>query len=587
MDAAGTAAALLAVDPAGLGGAVLRTRSHLAATAWLDHLRSLLPEATPWQRMPAAIDDTTLLGGLDLGATLQLGRPALRTGLLARCDRGVLVLPMAERTEAALAARLAAVLDTGGLQLQRDGLQADIPARLALVALDQGADDDEHLPAPLADRLALQLLLAEPGQADDLVDGIDRAAVLQARAMLPSVQVDGPLLHSFCAAAQALGIASLRAPLLALRAARAAAALDGCARVLEHHAQLAAQLVLGPRATRVPAPPESSQDEEPPPPRQQAQSEPPPESAEPPHQDPPPAPTAKELADRVLAAARATLPAGLLAALAIRQAAQSRGSAGTAGAQRRGQAHGRPLGSRRQPPRGGQRLDLLATLRAAAPWQPLRAREWSQRAPAGAIPPRVHVRTDDFHVRRVRERTRSTTVFVVDASGSAALHRLAEAKGAVECLLAECYVRRDQVAVLAFRGTEAQLLLPPTRSLARAKRSLAGLPGGGGTPLATALDATAALADAIRRRGEQPLLVLLTDGRANIARDGTPGRTQAGEDALAAARALRAQGLPALLVDTAPHPQPPARALADALGARYLPLPPAGGPALAAALQRG
>jgi magnesium chelatase subunit D len=119
--------------------------------------------------------------------------------------------------------------------------------------------------------------------------------------------------------------------------------------------------------------------------------------------------------------------------------------------------------------------------------------------------PRVLVRRDDFRVQRLRERRETTTVFVVDASGSAALHRLAEAKGAIELLLAECYVRRDRVALIAFRGRPgaagAELLLPPTRSLVRAKRSLADLPGGGGTPLAHGLDAARALAEDVSRRG--------------------------------------------------------------------------------------
>jgi magnesium chelatase subunit D len=116
----------------------------------------------------------------------------------------------------------------------------------------------------------------------------------------------------------------------------------------------------------------------------------------------------------------------------------------------------------------------------------------------------VEVRRDDFRVGRFEQRSQSTTIFVVDASGSSAFNRLAEAKGAVELLLADCYVRRDRVALLAFRGRGAELLLPPTRSLVRAKRSLAGLPGGGGTPLAAGIDAAAALADAVRRRGETP-----------------------------------------------------------------------------------
>jgi magnesium chelatase subunit D len=152
-------------------------------------------------------------------------------------------------------------------------------------------------------------------------------------------------------------------------------------------------------------------------------------------------------------------------------------------------------------------------------------------------------------------------------------------------LLADCYVRRDSVAVIAFRGVGAELLLPPTRSLVRAKRSLAGLPGGGGTPLAAGIASAHALADAVRRRGATPVVVLLTDGRANIARDGTPGRARASEDALAAARQMRIEGFAALLLDTSPQAQDTARELAAAMGARYLPLPYAGAAMLSQAVR--
>ncbi len=194
---------------------------------------------------------------------------------------------------------------------------------------------------------------------------------------------------------------------------------------------------------------------------------------------------------------------------------------------------------------------------------------------------RIQVRAEDFHVRRIRQKSATTTVFVVDASGSSAMHRLAEAKGAVELLLADCYVRRDQVAVIAFRGKQAELLLPPTRSLVNAKRRLAGLPGGGGTPLAHALDTAAALADGIARRGQSPLLVLLTDGRANVARDGSGGRERALQDALQSGRQLAQRQWPSLLIDTSPKPQREATELALAMGAQYMPLPHAGAERLA------
>ena len=176
-------------------------------------------------------------------------------------------------------------------------------------------------------------------------------------------------------------------------------------------------------------------------------------------------------------------------------------------------------------------------------------------------------------------------MFAVDASGSSALHRLAEAKGAVELLLADCYVRRDQVALIGFRGRDAALLLPPTGSLLRARRCLAGLPGGGATPLAAGIDAAGALADTERGKGRTAVIAMLTDGRANITRDGTSDRRKGEDEAMDAGRRLRVAGHPVLLVDTSPRPNPFARSLAEAMHARYAPLPYADAAALSRAIR--
>ena len=196
--------------------------------------------------------------------------------------------------------------------------------------------------------------------------------------------------------------------------------------------------------------------------------------------------------DAVIAAAAAAIPAGLLARIVADDAAsRSRGAAGRVGAMQASRRRGRPAGVRRDRPSAGARLDLMATLRAAVPWQRVRGRAAAGTSgrPDGRIGRApIRIRAEDFHVGRFKQRGRTTTIFAVDASGSSALHRLAEAKGAVELLLADCYVRRDSVAVVGFRGRAAELLLPPTRSLVRAKRSLAELPGGGGTPLAAGFD---------------------------------------------------------------------------------------------------
>ena len=583
---AATIAALFAVDPVGLGGVALRSPACDNRDQWLALLKSLLPTQTPLRRVPLNINDTALLGGLDLGATLQAGKPIALKGLLSQADGGVLVLAMAERMSLSSAARFGSVLDTGMVALQRDGLDTSAKASLGLVALDEGASDDEQMPAGLADRLAFRLLM---GAQDEDEEGPEWTAqeVLNARERLSQVTIDDEAVQALCAAALALGIDSLRASVFAVRVARAAAALAGSNTVEEEHTGVAARLVLAPRATRLPpaAPPENeaqdtpAETQEPPEPSPEPPSEP--ESPDAQNKDESKADDDQEedpglpenLAELVLEAAQAAIPSGLLARLKMGQLHRAKTpTSGSAGALQKNALRGRPVGARKGEPRAGQRINVLETLRAAAPWQKLRQRQTH----SDGQKQRIVVRKEDFHVTRFRQSGQTTTVFVVDASGSSALNRLAEAKGAVELLLADCYVRRDSVAVLAFRGQTAELILPPTRSLARAKRSLAGLPGGGGTPLAHAIDAAILLADQLRKKGETPIVVLLTDGKGNIARDGKPGRTQAATDALAAAAEMRLRGFSTLLVDTSPQAQDAAKNLAQVMGAQYLALPYAG-----------
>jgi magnesium chelatase subunit D len=564
------AAALVAVDPAGTGLA-LRARPGPVREAWLAALAQLLPADVPRRRLPAHVTEDRLLGGLDLAATLRSGRPVAERGLLADADGGVVIVPMAERLAPGVTAHLAQALDRGELTVEREGLGLKMAARIGVVALDEGAEPEERLAAALTDRLAFTLDLDGLAWRDAREPSpLTVADVAAARARLARVRAPDDLAEAFCKAAAALGIASLRAPLLAVRAARAAAALLESDTVDEEAAAVAARLVLGPRATCLPP----SEDEEEAPP-----DEPEPPEDEPEDEEEKPTPD-QPLEDVVLEAAEAAIPEDLMKALEAGLAARSQsGAAGVSGALAPTTKRGRPIGTRRGEPGPGVRLNVVETLRAAAPWQPLRRRE------AGASPTRVQVRRDDFRITRFKQRNESAAIFVVDASGSAALHRLAEAKGAVELLLADCYTRRDHVALIAFRNKTAELLLPPTRSLTRAKNSIMGLPGGGGTPLAAGLDAALALTDAVKRRGQTPAVVLLTDGRANIARDGTPGRRQAGEDALQSAAALRLAALTALVVDVSPRPSPQAEKIAQAMGGAYLPLPRADAQTLSTAVR--
>lgn len=531
------AARLCAIDPAGLGGMILRGGE--ARDCVIAALRAALPVDAPLRRIPAQVDDTALLGGLDLGATLALGRPVRQAGVLAAADGGMIVLPMAERIGEGTAARIAGVLDTGRVE--------DAPARFAVVALDDGVDE-EAPPQSLIERLAFRIDLSQV-RAVPAADSPMRGGAEQDAAPIDPFD-------TLAKAALALGVHSARGEIFALRAAWASARLAGREHIVAEDVIRAIRLVLAPRATRLPAPPEAEDEAEtPPPPPETDSSES--ESAD---QDSPTQP----LDDVVLAAALAALPRDVLEKLAAgggrRQARGARGK----GERRRSMQRGRPMGARAGVPRGGLRLSLIDTLRAAAPWQRLRAR---------GAPSRILIRRDDLRIHRFEMRAGTLTIFAVDASGSAAAARLAEAKGAVELLLAEAYVKRAEVALIAFRGTTAETLLPPTRSLTRARRALAELPGGGGTPLAAGLSAALAMAELTRGRGRTPFIVVLTDGRANIAADGTPVRERAEQDAEHAARAIGQSGIGAAFVDISARPRPEGARLALAMGARYLPLP--------------
>lgn len=575
-------AALFAVDPVGLGGVVLRGGAGPARDCWLARLQRYLPLGTPWRRIPLHVSDDRLLGGLDLPATLKAGRPMAQRGLLAEADGGVVVLAMADRLSASTAACVSAVIDTQELAAERYGITFRQASRIGVVALDEGFGDDEKVPARLSERLAFHLSLEADirNNAGDAPFTPDDVAA--ARAQLGSVRIADEIVEGLCAASLALGIDSVRAPILACHAARAVAALDGRNTANPQDAALAAGLVLAPRATRIPtAQPaqEGATDDVPEGTAGDAQPETVADDASPTSSnDNLSEATIGAVDDVVLEAAIAAIPSSLLAILALGGDAKRSSSSGRAGAAKIGNIRGRPIGMRRCETQRGSRLHLIATLRAAAPWQALRRREAA--AAGHSSHARIQVRREDFHIWRFKQRSETTTVFVVDASGSAALHRLAETKGAVELLLADCYVRRDSVAVIAFRGAGAELLLPPTRSLVRAKRSLAGLPGGGGTPLAAGIWMAHSLAESIRRRGVTPTVVLLTDGHGNVARDGTPGRVRATEDALAAGRQMQLDGIATLLLDTSPQPQELARQLAATMGARYVPLPHAGAAAL-------
>ena len=528
------AARLFALAPQVFKGMVLRGSSPAR-----EALVAALGEAVTLRRMPGHVDDERLLGGIDLAASLSAGRPIRQAGLIEEATGGVLIAGMAERMDSGIAGRLAQSLDD---------------CQAALVLLDDATDPDEAPPASLTERLAFMCVLSASRQWQGVV-------LAPAAGCLSDVApLDDTALGALAATAEALGVDSLRALIFAGETARALAALGGRMSAAKADLSGAVRLVLAPRATRLPpqeqdAPPEEP--EQPPPPDGERDDQ---SNSEQQQQD-------LDLSDILVEAAKAAIPAGLLEQLAQGKAPRRSSSSGT-GQKRKAATRGKPLGARPGMPRGGAKLALIDSLRAAVPWQAVRRRE------AGANPDSaIIMRKEDLRIRRFEERAARVTIFAVDASGSAAAARLAEAKGAVELMLGQAYVTRSEVALVAFRGTTAELILPPTRSLTRARRTLAELPGGGGTPLAMGLNTAREVAEAVIARGRSAALVILTDGRANIAADGSPGRPQAAADAEAAAKAIYARGIDALVVDISARPGPEGAALAQALGGRFLALP--------------
>ena len=539
-----TAVALLSRNPKGLRGISIRARCGPVRDRLLEtvgELTTIRPE----------MDTAALFGGLDLTATLAAGKPVYLKGLVEQ-EGARLRLASAERAERGFSAQLATAIDAND--------------NFSLYLLDEGVDDEAAAHA-LTDRLAFWITL------DDVPLSATTKALPTGDMTAPSrVHVSKEARKILVSLSLTMGVRSIRPLIFALEAAKTHAAFAGRSEVTQDDLEMATLLVLAPRAEMIPDAQEDAPDD---PETDDSSSDDRKDQTDP-------------LEDKLVDAARAALPPDLLAQL-IAQRSNRAPDRGTMEATSRNRGtRGRPRPSRPGKLGRGQRVDLPASLRAATIWQRIRR---DSRKAAGQHPRKIDIRTSDIHLRHFKPREERLLCFLVDASGSAAANRLGEAKGAVELLLADAYAARDFVTLIAYRKEGADTLLAPTRSLVAAKKQLAGLPGGGATPLAHGLEAASHAITSARRKGAAPALIVVAEGRANIARDGTADRAQAAADALTAADAIRSLGAPGLVLDMSRRPEPQLAELASRLGVAVIPVPRADAKQLSAtvhaALPRG
>ena len=551
------AAAVVAVLGHRCGGVRLSAQPGPVRDFWLQMLEDL--QQSSLRKIPANTPTDRLLGGMDITQSMRLGKPVSSTGVLAECHNKTIVLPMAERLPNEYAGHWCAALDSGQVNVARDGINHTSDAAITVIAMDEGIEE-EAPPEVLIERLALNIQLEAIS-----IHGVDDteftpSCIVEARDKLRHYKLADSTVKLLAELAASLGVHSTRPLLFAAQTCKSVALLLGLPETHEHVIGPVIRLVLLPRATQIPQqhepePPEAEQQ-----PEETDDSEPPQPSSEP-----------QSNTEELVQAAMATLPTDLLTMLLSRaeRSRQRQNKAGNAGHLSQDKQRGRPVGVRRGDIKRGHRIDIPATLRTAAPFQRARARwDAAEQTKRG-----LYIEASDIRVKRFEQRKSSVMIFVVDASGSSAYQRMAEAKGAIELILADCYSHRTEVALIAFKGESAELLLPPTRSLVRAKRTLAQLPGGGGTPMGAALQAMHDLAIATATTGATPSFILLTDGAANVARDGTKSRSAGTEDAMKAAKVVACADYRGILVDTAARPSPRARELANAMDAVYLPLP--------------
>ena len=601
MQAAKRALILLAVEPR-LKGALIAAAPGSAKSLLARALPSILPDqlmngagnadsptvfTPPFVELPLSVTEDRLLGGLDLERTLAGGARRLMPGLLAQADGGVLYADDINLIDASIVAHIGIALEAETVRVEREGLSLTCPSRLFFIGTYNPAEGE--VSASLKDRVGLSVEDAVADSAEGAMEIIRRvlrfnqdphalveeyaietadlrSTIADARLRLPQVRASRDATRRIAEAALSLAVEGNRADWFAARAAAASAALAGRNRVNDEDIITAIQLVLLPRATVLPerqnasplddqAAPEGDKE-----PRAL-------DGAEPSHES---APRAME--DLLIAAMDALPPDGTLALAGLKTRRATAGKRDVTTSDTRGRYAGASV---KRTSNG--KLALDATRRAAAPLQSLR-RARGDKSPAAMI----EIKPTDLRYKRLKRRSGMLFIFAVDASGSMALNRMAQAKGALTRLLQQAYLHRDSVALISFRRNAADLLLAPTRSVELAKQLVDALPTGGATPIAAAVMQAIEVARHARLRGtSQAMLMLLTDGRSNVglydeAAADRMARVTALQDELRHLGArLQAENIASVVIDTKSRfvSNGEGLKLAETLGGRYLYLP--------------